>query len=362
MQISPRLRMNITKVAVITISYVFVSFFIAFFNHAILKSPLVLEVSELYNFKVYLLINIIIGLIAGMLGGLILVWVNSKIFRKKSFKFSLLATAIAFVLIFTTVSIIGLGITIYDQLGSEATFEEVITRYFELILIPTTFTLFVFWFTITLFTLFLLQVNDKFGPGILGKFLLGKYHSPKKENRFFMFLDMRSSTSIAEKLGNEKYFNLLCDLFCDITDTILDHEGEIYQYVGDEIVITWTMKKGINKANSILCFFEIQKKLLALNTFYKNKYGLLPEFKAGLHCGTVMAGEIGSIKKDIVYSGDVLNTTARIQELCNHYKVDFLLSKKSFDLLEDQTQFDLLSIGSIELRGKESKIDLITVS
>ena len=362
MQITPRLRMNIVKVMVITICFILISSFIAFFNHAILNSPLVIGISELYNFKLYLLINIIIGFIAGVIGGSALVMVNSKIFRKKSFRYSIIATSVVFVLVYIIVTVVGLGITIHDQLGNDATLEEFVAKFFELLLMPTSFTLFVFWFVITLLTLFLLQVNDKFGPGVLVKFLKGKYHRPQKEQRFFMFLDMRSSTSIAEKLGNEKYFNLLSDLFYDITDTILDYDGEIYQYVGDEIVISWTMKKGIKNANCLHCFIQIQKKLNSLSPYYENKYGLTPEFKAGLHFGTVMAGEIGSIKKDIVYSGDVLNTTARIQEQCNEYKVDFLLSKKAFDLMEDNSQFDLISLGNIELRGKENEINLSTIN
>lgn len=361
MKIYPRMKMNITKVIVITICYVLISIYVAFFNNSLLNSVYTTGVSELYNFHSYLYVNILIGIIAGSIGGSALVTVNNKIFRKKSFRYSLFSTALTYVLVFSLVSIIGIGINVYLQLGNEASINEIFDRYIKLLINPSSFSLFILWFIITMFTLFLLQVSDKFGPGILGKFLLGKYHRPQKENRFFMFLDMRSSTSIAEKLGNEKYFNLLSDLFNDITDTILDYEGEIYQYVGDEIVISWTMKKGIKKANCIKCFFEIKNILLELNSFYKNKYGITPEFKAGLHCGVVMAGEIGSIKKDIVYSGDVLNTTARIQELCNHYNVDLLLSNKSYDLIDDKDQFNLISIGRIELRGKESVINLSTL-
>jgi len=362
MQITPQLRMNIGKVIVITICYVLISIFVAYFNDAILHSTFTTGISKLYNFRTYLLINILIGLMAGILGGAALVRVNSKLFRKKSFIYSILATALVFILVFSLVSVIGIGISVQLQLGNEATINEFITRYIELFWNQTSFTIFILWFVITLITLFLLQVNDKFGPGILGKFLLGKYHRPKKEKRFFMFLDMRSSTTIAEKLGNELYFNLLSDLFTDITDTILNHEGEIYQYVGDEIVISWTMKKGIKNANCLRCFMQIQKKIKSLSAYYKNKYGLTPEFKAGLHCGTVMAGEIGSIKKDIVYSGDVLNTTARIQEQCNQYKVDLLFSKKVFDLLEGSSQFELIPLGIIDLRGKESVINLNTIN
>ena len=220
---------------------------------------------------------------------------------------------------------------------------------------------FILWGGIILLTLFLLQVNDKFGPGILLKFLAGNYHQPKKEERIFMFMDMRSSTSIAEKIGNEKYFYLLNDLFSDITDTILNNEGEIYQYVGDEIVISWTLKKGIRNANCLRCFTQIQEKLTELAPIYQKEYELMPEFKAGIHSGLVMAGEIGVIKKDIIFSGDVLNTTARIQELCNQYSVDILISKETFELLSDTDGYTLIPMGSIELRGKKTKIELNTI-
>ena len=50
-----------------------------------------------------------------------------------------------------------------------------------------------------------------------------------------MFLDMKSSTTIAEKIGNTQYFNLISEVFGDITDPILETDGELYQYVGDDI-------------------------------------------------------------------------------------------------------------------------------
>lgn len=87
----------------------------------------------------------------------------------------------------------------------------------------------------------------------------------------------------------------------------------------------------------------------------------IEEFKAGLHSGSVTAGEIGSIKRDIVYSGDVLNTTARIQEQCNQYQVNFLTSRETFDLFGDQQGFEPVPLGEIVLRGKQEIINLNTI-
>lgn len=361
MKLSQQLKINLNKVAVITVGYLIVNIFLFLFNYTSINSPYSLGPSPQFNVGTYFLTTILIGLIAGVLGGVLLVWVNSQLFRRRSFKFALLTTLIAYVLIFVLVSLVSTLAMLIGEHGLQGVSIDTMKTTLELVLNPTLITNFILWGAITLFTLFLLQVNDKFGPGILLKFLAGNYHRPKKEERIFMFMDMRSSTTIAEKIGNEKYFNLLNDLFADITDTILNNEGEIYQYVGDEIVISWSIKKGARKANCLHCFTQIQEKLAELRPIYVKKYNIIPEFKAGLHHGPVMAGEVGVIKKDIIYSGDVLNTTARIQEQCNQYSVDILISKETFDLISDRDQYKLIPLGSIELRGKKSKIDLNTI-
>ena len=341
--------------------YVTINLFLFFFNYAIINSPYTLGPSHLFTVNTYLFTNILIGIINGVLGGVLLVSVNSRLFRKRSFKFALLTTLFFHVLIFLLVTFVATFVNLLGEHGMQGLSYDLIKITLGFVFDSTLITYFILWGFISLSTLFLLQVNDKFGPGVLLKFLAGKYHQPKKEERIFMFMDMRSSTTIAEKIGNEKYFNLLNDLFSDITDTILNNEGEIYQYVGDEIVISWPLKKGIRNANCLRCFTQIQEKLTELGSIYEKKYKVIPEFKAGLHYGAVMAGEIGVIKKDIIYSGDVLNTTARIQEKCNEYSVDILISKVTFDILSGTEGYKLIPLGNIELRGKEQKIDLNTV-
>ncbi len=236
--------------------------------------------------------------------------------------------------------------------------EEVIERHFSpVIIIP-----FVFWLIVVLGTLIVFLVNDKYGPGVFVKFLQGKYFHPSREERVFMFLDLRSSTTIAETLGEERYFEFLREVVQLSTTSILKHKGEIYQYVGDEIVISWPLPLGVDQSNCINCFFDVQKRLLSHREHFENKYGIQPEFKAGLHFGNVMAGEIGVVKRDIAYSGDVLNTTARIQSKCNELGVDILLSKMLTDRIRSEVNgYITEELGVIELRGKKQKISLCTL-
>ena len=223
---------------------------------------------------------------------------------------------------------------------------------------------YLFWLFVVIATLIALQVNDKYGPGVFLSFILGKYFHPQREERIFMFLDLRGSTTIAEHLGERLYFNFLKDLFKDATPGILDSQGEIYQYVGDEVVVSWKREPGTLHANCLKCFFSIQKHLLKRKPYYQKTYdGVVPEFKAGLHCGFVMVGELGIIKREIAYSGDVLNTTARIQSKCNELGVNILLSKYLLEKLRSLPKSLIpKAVGEMTLRGKHQAVMLYTVA
>jgi adenylate cyclase len=102
-------------------------------------------------------------------------------------------------------------------------------------------------------------VAGKFGQDVFWNMIRGRYNTPKQEKRIFMFLDINSSTSIAEQLGDEKYHAFLKDFFADFTYPILDNKGSIYQYVGDEVVVAWKYKNGIENMQCINCFFHIKR-------------------------------------------------------------------------------------------------------
>jgi adenylate cyclase len=224
--------------------------------------------------------------------------------------------------------------------------------------------LFVFISMLLVFAAVLLFIhaNSKLTPRHFLHYVFGKYHLPKIENRIFMFLDLKSSTTIAEKLGAVKYHEFLYDFYYMITDPIISRNGEIYQYVGDEISVTWKLKTGIKDNNCINCFFDIEDVIERNAAFYMEKYGFKPEFKAGFHYGETVIGEIGVIKSEIVFSGDVVNTTARIQELCNHYKQRLLVSRETLDILNLNTEFIVDQMDSIKLRGKETETLIYSVT
>jgi adenylate cyclase len=199
------------------------------------------------------------------------------------------------------------------------------------------------------------------GKNFLIKLLVGTYHKPFEEQRIFMFLDLKSSTAIAEKLGHKKFLSLLNDFFFDLAEAVAATKGEIYKYVGDEAIITWKMKAGLKENRCLDCFFMVQEKIKINRQKYLNKYNLIPEFKAGMHGGEIVTGEMGFIKKEIAYLGDVLNTTARIEASCNELGEAFIVSDDLLTKMQDHTKFEIKSLGELKFRGKQTSVAVSSV-
>jgi adenylate cyclase len=199
------------------------------------------------------------------------------------------------------------------------------------------------------------------GKNFLLKIFTGKYHRPFEEERIFMFLDIKSSTTIAEKLGHKQFLLLLNDFFFDLAEPVMSTHGEIYKYVGDEAIITWKMKAGIKYQGPLRCYFRMKERLELNSGRYLKKYGFVPQFKAGVHGGVVVTGEMGFIKKEITYLGDVLNTTSRIEAACNEFGKTLILSDDILQKLNPGDDYIIQHLGHIRFRGKEIPVGISSV-
>jgi adenylate cyclase len=174
-------------------------------------------------------------------------------------------------------------------------------------------------------------------------------------------MDLKSSTMIAEKLGHLKYSAFIRDCFSDINEEMLPFHAAVYQYAGDEIIVTWAEREGLEDFTCIRFFFACKKQFQDKAAYYQSHYGLLPEFKAGLHLGKVSAVEIGEIKRDIAYHGDTLNTASRIQSVCNQFNKNFLTSDELLGRIGTHPSLKTENLGKILLRGKTSEVGIASV-
>lgn len=302
--------------------------------------------------KDWLLVTLFGGLVLGFLYFLVELLTDLPFFKRESFGFVLASKVLLYfiILLFVTnfISKVVSRMFLIDMLDG-----PIVTYKF--------FWSFVAYFTIfsSIFSFFGM-VSEKFGQGVLVNMLLGKYRTPKEEKRVFMFLDLRSSTTIAEKLGHFEYSRLIQQCFYDLNEIVATYEGEIYQYVGDEAVISWPYDRGIRQNQCIDCFFGFQTRLMEKEEFYRNEFGLVPEFKAGIHGGHLIVTEVGIMKKEIAYHGDVINTTSRIQEACNDYDEKLLISEQLLSDL-DKALLKIRELGKIALKGKHKPISILAI-
>ena len=350
---SPKFTAGIKRVLIITTGWVIAALYIRLIQYYTLINASAPNLPSYYNLENIFKFTIAEVFFGGIAVASFEVFYFTDKFRKKSFAYAVIVKSL-----FYSISLTVLSYVIYYI--ESVYFNELHKFIFNNISVVLAMNFFT-WSLIFLITEFTLQVSDKYGQGVLMNFILGKYHSPKEEVRIFMFLDMKSSTTIAESLGNIKYFNLLNDVFYDITDAIINTKGEVYQYVGDEIVLSWKFENGIENANCVNCIFNIEKALLLLKEKYMNKFEVLPEFKAGLHFGQVTVGEVGVLKREITYSGDVLNTASRIQELCNSYNENLIVSGDLIEKIDLKELFTTNKIGEINLRGRSAPVILYGV-
>lgn len=344
-------QLRIRQLQVIIITWVLTGFIIAVYDHLMLFTNNSAGPSLEYSFVVSLAINMGAGLIGALLGGSFMVFFINVRYRDKPYGHTIIAVILGFIAVIAFIAVLIAWIA--GPLMSENDFLPTLEK-----MMPRTLKSLIVWSMVVAITQLLLQVNSKFGQGIFLNVIRGKYNTPKPEEKMFMFLDLNSSTRIAEELGDEKYHALLKDFFSDITTPILENRGEIYQYVGDEVVIAWNYLDGSQDQHIIKCFYDMKLQIKKHEHKYLRKYGLVPTFKAGIHCGRVIAGEVGVIKRDITYSGNVLNTASRILNKCTELKAELIASDDLLSALGLLKAYIPKPLGAIRLRGKEESIIL----
>ncbi|MEM7551304.1 MAG: adenylate/guanylate cyclase domain-containing protein [Bacteroidota bacterium] len=303
------------------------------------------------NLSTSFIIAIIVGPFLGFISGTVQILIEERLYKRAPIiKILIIRLGFVALIFFTLIVIVHQLVTIY-------TGEKI--DFFLAAFSKSAFAISIYILSVDVLLSIFRQVSLMIGENNFGKLLQGRFYNPTVEQRIFMFIDLRSSTTLAEKLGHVRYSMLIQDCFNDL-GVISEFDAEIYQYVGDEAVITWKFPHGIKNQNCLKAFYAFKTQLEQRAEYYSEKYGCTPFFKAGAHTGIVMATEVGKYKKEIAYHGDTMNTAARIQGKCNEYKEELLISK---DLMEqmDTKVFHFESLGKLPLRGKDEGVKIYSV-
>ena len=217
------------------------------------------------------------------------------------------------------------------------------------------------WMITFALTILVIEINEKYSPGLFFSIIFGSYANPRIERRIVMFLDLKDSTPTAEKLGTAAYFLFIRDFIYNISAAILEHDGRIYQYVGDEVVTSWPSSPA-SARKCLAALADARAFVRRSRAGFIKKYGMVPQFRVGIHEGEVTVGEIGLVKKDLAMSGDTMNTAARIRSATGEMDHDVLVSDALTRLLTREEKSIFTSVGKIELKGKSDELELFTAA
>jgi class 3 adenylate cyclase len=205
------------------------------------------------------------------------------------------------------------------------------------------------------------ELTRLIGGRALFSVMIGRYRRPIREERVLLFVDLAGSTTLAEKMGEVRVQDLLKEFFFDIDQPITAHGGEVHAYVGDEVIVSWRVTTNRPQRRCVDCFFAIQDRITERAEKYRKAFGLVPEFRAGLHAGWVVVSECGDSRRQVAYFGDAMNVTARLQALCKDAGRALLVSGDLLRLVEPVKDLIVQPLGPTQLRGRAEPIEVFSV-
>jgi adenylate cyclase len=205
---------------------------------------------------------------------------------------------------------------------------------------------------------FVVEVGNLLGPRTFSNFVTGRYHTPVEESRFVLFVDIVGSTGLAERLGGIGIHHFLDRTFRALTESVVDYRGEVLGYVGDELIVTWPERGGAVEARPLRCFLAMRLALAAAAPWFEREFGAAPRVRGSLHFGPIIIGEIGDIKRAIVFNGDVMNTTSRLEQLSREVDGGFLASAPAIARLGEAARTITREQGRVPIRGRIDGMDV----
>ena len=174
----------------------------------------------------------LIGFLLGTTTGVLEEYLLKDWFRQKSFTQALLLRTSLYAMIATVALMFVL--TLVPFILGDCHYQACLMAYLngQTFLQDLIFSVLIV-FLITL----IVQVTLLIGEQNMRRLLLGRFHQPRELKATFLFVDLHSSTSIAEQLGHRQFSAFLRDFFRDISPAIRTAKGEIYQYIGDEVIV-----------------------------------------------------------------------------------------------------------------------------
>jgi len=172
-----------------------------------------------------------------------------------------------------------------------------------------------------------------------------------------LFSDIRSFTSISEKMDAKQLVSLLNEYFTEMVDVVIKENGVVDKYIGDAIMAVFgaPVPRPDDPLHAVRAAVGMRTALAALNV--KLKARGVPEIKTGIgvHTGEVIAGNIGSEKRmEYTVIGDAVNLASRLETATKELGAPVLISDDTYQLVKDHVE--ARAVKEITVKGREKPV------
>ena len=216
-------------------------------------------------------------------------------------------------------------------------------------------------FLISITIMLILRIVSFIGGKNLLHLLTGRYQRPVQENRAFLFIDLKDSTTITEQLGVVRAREFISAFIFDVSKSITDNRGDIYKFTGDGIIAVWRHDEGSSTSDAVRAVLDARDVLARRSRHYRDAFGYEAEFRAGLHAGVVVASEQGDLRRSIEFNGDHINIAARLEQKAKDYNLPLVFSE---DVAADLwgTDFEPVCFDEETIKGYSKPIRLFKLN
>ncbi|NET36146.1 MAG: response regulator [Cyanothece sp. SIO1E1] len=170
-----------------------------------------------------------------------------------------------------------------------------------------------------------------------------------------LFADIRSFTSLSERMTPEDNFKFINAFLKRMEPVILENDGFIDKYIGDEIMALFSgsADDALNAGIGML------RRLSEYNHTRQRPERPPIKIGVGINTGCLMLGTVGGKNRmDGTVISDTVNSAARVEELTKQYGVSLLISGQTYSRLQNPAEYAIRMIDKVKVKGKS---ELVTV-
>ncbi len=182
---------------------------------------------------------------------------------------------------------------------------------------------------------------------------LGKAES---DTLTILFSDIRSFTTLSEKMEPQALLNFLNVYFSHMNRPIHLNKGFIDKFIGDAIMALFDdplLNEKEEARCAIQASIDMQKALDVFNEIQVHQQHPTIANGVGIHSGQAIIGTVGSEERmDSTVLGDTVNVASRLEGLTKTYGVKIIISGDTLELLGDSSGFKLRQLDIVKVKGK----------